>query len=95
MDTELVLVYAGRAHYLGTCKCLVFILDFIRGAGPLPFVWVHQFLCRAGGSCAGPIIWYHSTGNLGSPGDHFLLLCGSVVGCAGPLAFMQGRHTSV
>ena len=95
MDTELVLVYAGRAHYLGTCKSFVFILAFLCGVGLFSFVWVHRFLCGAGGSCAGPIIWYHSTGILGSPGDHFLPLCSSVVGGAGPLVLVWSHCTSV
>ena len=95
MDTELVLVYAGRAHYLGTCKSFVFILPFFCGAGLVFFVWVCRFLCGAGGSCAGPIIWFRSTRILGSLGDHFLQLCGSVAGHAGPLAFMRSWCTFV
>ena len=95
MDTELVLVYAGRAHYLGTCKCLVFILNFIHSVGPLSSMWVRRFSCRASGSCVGPIIQYHSTRNLGSPGDHFLPLCSSIVGGVGLLAFMWGQCTFV
>ena len=95
MDTELVLVYTGRAHYLGTCKSFVFILDFLCCAGPFSFVWVCWFLCRAGGSCAGPVMQYHSTRILGSPGDYFLPLCGSIVGHVGLLVLMRSQCTSV
>ena len=95
MDTELVLVYAGRAHYLGTCKSFVFILAFLCGAGSFSFVWVRRFSCGAGGSCTGPVILYHLIGILGTPGDHFLPLCGSIAGRVGPLVFMQSRCTSV
>ena len=95
MDTELVLVYAGRAHYLGTCKSFVFILAFLCGVGSFSFVRVRRFLCGAGGSCTGPFILYCSTRILGSPGDHFLPLCSSIAGRVGPLVFMQSRCTSV
>ena len=95
MDTELVLVYAGRAHYLGTCKFFVFILLFFRRAGLVFFVRVCWFSCGAGGFCAGPVIQFRSIGILGSLGDHFLPLCGSVAGHVGPLVFMQNRHTFV
>ena len=55
-DTELVLVYAGRAHYLGTCEYSLIL--------PVPvFVWGRCYLCGAGAFgaepldfCAGPIV---------------------------------------
>ena len=81
MDTELVLVYAGRAHYLGTCKSFVFILSFFHVEGLVFFVWVCWFFMR------GPLYSFVQPGSWGPLGTIFSH-------CAVLLRVVRGRWLS-